>query len=118
MTQSEKKEETYSISGVAWLDTNRNGGKDEGEEKVSSVKVQLIKSGTMIKATTTDGNGEYVFTGLSNGKYTVKYIYDGEKYTTTTYKNVKFDEALNSKAVESEKGNAVSNSIEINDNNV
>ena len=113
-----KVEEKYSISGVVWLDSNKNGRRDENEKNISSIKVQLLKSGTMIKATSTDGNGNYNFTELSNGKYTIKYLYDGENYTTTIYNGRNIEEGFTSKAVENEKGSAVSNTIEINGKSV
>lgn len=107
------EEKTYSLSGYVWLDKNKNGGKDVEEENISSVKVQLLKSGTMIKATTTDGSGKYEFKGLLNGSYSVIFIYDGEFYTATTYKNKNATEDLSSKAIESKEGNAVTSNLEI-----
>lgn len=120
VTDDDKTEivEEYSLSGSVWLDANKNGGKDSGEAPITSIKVQLLKSGTMIKATTTDGNGKYEFSDLEKGSYSVKYIYDGDNYTTTLYKAVNIAEEDNSEAIESESGIAVSNNIEISNSDI
>ncbi len=112
------EEQKYTISGSIWLDTNKNGIKDDNEENISATKVQLLKSDTMIKATTTDGNGKYEFSGLSKGTYKVIFIYDGIRYMATTYKVADTQEEINSVAIESNQGTSVTNNIEINDSNI
>ena len=113
-----KIEKTYSLSGTAWLDSNKNGVKEKDEKLISSLKVQLLKSGIMIKTTATDGKGRYEFANLTKGNYSIKYVYDGERYTVTTYKNNKVEDNLNSEAIESTSGNAVSNNITISSDNI
>lgn len=111
--KSENK--TYSISGKVWLDANLDGKKDSNEESVSTIKVQLLKNGKMIKAITSNGNGEYKFAGLDAGKYNVVFAYDKDKYTTTNYNNSSIAEDINSDAVETTAGMASTADLTITD---
>ena len=72
----------------------------------------------MIKAVTSDGNGQYEFNVLENGKYTVIFLYDGEKYTTTHYKKQEFSEDINSDAIEVEVGKAITTDMELENSNL
>lgn len=61
-----------SIGDKVWKDTNGNGVQDGGEPGVSGVTVQLKDcSGNELQTTTTNGNGNYTFSGLAAGCYTV-----------------------------------------------
>ena len=108
----------YSISGKAWLDSNQDGKKDDNEERLATVKVQLQKDGSMIKATTTDGNGEYEFKELEPGNYNIKFLYDNEKYATTIYKKQDATEEFDSDALETTDGNAITDNINIVDSSI
>lgn len=57
----------YDITGTTFVDENSNGVQDEDEEGLGNVPVSLSNGAT----TVSDENGEYAFTGLSNGTYTV-----------------------------------------------
>lgn len=57
----------YDIAGTTFVDENSNGVQDEDEEGLGNVPVSLSNGAT----TVSDENGEYAFTGLSNGNYTV-----------------------------------------------
>lgn len=105
----------YSISGKVWLDSNKDGKKDSNEESVSTIKVQLLKNGKMTKAVTSNGNGEYKFSGLEAGKYNVVFSYDADKYTTTTYNNSDIAGDINSDAVETTAGMASTAELSIID---
>ncbi|MBW8011625.1 MAG: hypothetical protein FVQ83_10360, partial [Chloroflexi bacterium] len=64
----------YSISGTVFHDANSNTVYEpgSGETPFESVSVFLWNSGgTLIGSTTTDVNGDYTFTNLPNGDYTV-----------------------------------------------
>ncbi|RXK17221.1 SdrD B-like domain-containing protein, partial [Macrococcus sp. DPC7161] len=86
---------TYEIGDKVWLDTNgddiQNGGTEPG---IAGVQVQLVDkaTGTVIETQTTDVNGNYLFTGLKPGDYTV--VFDTPKPvtnpdgTTTNYTEV------------------------------
>lgn len=72
---------TYTISGNVFNDANRNGNKDPGEGNYQGATVTL--SGTSNAITTSDANGNYSFTGLYTGNYTVT-INVPSGYTNTT----------------------------------
>jgi hypothetical protein len=58
---------TYDISGITYIDENSNGEQDTDEEGLAGVSLSLSNGST----TVSDLNGEYSFSGLSNGIYTV-----------------------------------------------
>ena len=71
-----------SISGISFNDLNKNRVKDGGENGVSGFTVKLY-GGTFwwnwgkmspIKTTTTDTNGNYSFSGLSDGLYQIEEV--------------------------------------------
>ena len=86
---------TEAITGLAWFDENENGAKDNGEQAISNVKVQLVdtstndyakdSSGKTLEATTND-NGIYVIDKVPAGKYIAVFNYDTSKYSLTKYK--------------------------------
>jgi len=61
------------ISGTLWRDTDANGMLDGGEAgRFAGITVILYNSsGQIVATTTTDANGNYSFTNLPNGTYTV-----------------------------------------------
>jgi protocatechuate 3,4-dioxygenase beta subunit len=64
-----------TISGQVFNDQNGNGTQDSGDSGLASWTVQLLdKSGTVLTSTTTDGNGDFSFAGLSPGSYTVREV--------------------------------------------
>ena len=64
---------TYKVSGTAWLDSNENGMRDEGESILPGISVKLVnsESGLIIKTVTTDSTGNYTFAGVENGNYLI-----------------------------------------------
>ncbi|HSS49624.1 MAG TPA: SdrD B-like domain-containing protein, partial [Thermoanaerobaculia bacterium] len=67
--------QTFSIGDLVWKDTNGNGVQDSGETGISGVTVQLLNSsGTVIATTTTNSSGNYTFTNVAAGNYTVKVV--------------------------------------------
>ena len=63
----------HAISGNIYLDQNRNKTKDGGDIPQSGITVNLVDaSGTVVATTTTDADGNYSFTGLGDGTYTVQ----------------------------------------------
>ncbi len=66
---------TGSIGDRVWLDANANGIQDATETGgISGVTVQLRNSvNTVIATQTTNASGNYLFTGLSAGTYTVVF---------------------------------------------
>lgn len=113
----EEEVETYSISGNVYVDADANGVKTEEDRNVKSqVQVQLLKGSTMIRATTTDSEGNYAFSNLKNGDYSVVYHYDKENYTPTKYTQGETHET--SKAIETEEGISVTDNINITNNSI
>lgn len=111
--EEEKTEGIYEISGNVWIDENGDGQKVEEVQSVSAVQVQLLKNGNMIKATTTDNSGNYSFTGLAKGSYSVVYNYDKEAYEAGKYVKEDTEEMQNSSGYELKEGTSVSDEIEI-----
>ena len=92
----------YKINGIAWLDSNKNGSRDEGEKVASNVPVILINSdtGTTIANGKTDSNGKYEINNIpEGGKYNIVFIYDNTRFDLTTYQKAGISEALNSDAI-------------------
>jgi len=104
----EKPEENRTISGLAWLDENRNGKKDSNENILSGIKVKIYNvstknyltddSGKIVEAIT-DDNGKYTFNKIHDGQYILVYEYDKEKYEPTIYLAEGVDTTENSKVV-------------------
>ena len=129
-TDPEKK--LYTISGVAWIDQNKDGKRNENEPLQDSVIVSLLnketgsfalnQDGSKITATT-DSNGAYSFTNIPEGTYQVLFEYDTNTYTVTTYQKEGIEENLNSDVMAStvtingeEKLSAITNEIELKAN--
>lgn len=79
---------SFRINGIAWLDENKNGKREDSEAKLSNISARLISSdnGEIIKTTNTDSKGFYEFAGITKGNYIVLFEYDTVTYVPTTYK--------------------------------
>ena len=100
-----------SIEGIAWEDSNRNGLKDEGEQVLSNVEINLTDvlgqqvtdvNGNKVTSIKTDSNGYYKFENLPKGEYYVQVKIPNEKYELTE-KQVGTNNEINSKFNEEEK---------------
>ncbi len=115
-------EETFKISGTAWLDNDKNGEMGENENKLQGITVKAINSnGQAVKSTTTQENGVYTLEGLTKGNYTVIFEYDTNKYTLTTYQKEGIEESANSNVIKGKfegKEVATSNTINITDRSI
>ncbi len=64
-----------TITGEAFLDDNDNALQEEAEAGVSGIRVDLLDSdGNVIRTTTTDTNGVYLFEDVAPGDYIVRFI--------------------------------------------
>ncbi len=73
-TSAVTNQKTYQIGNHVWFDDNRDGVHDATEQGVAGVKVLLLdNAGNTIAETTTDGDGRYLFTGLTNGDYKLQF---------------------------------------------
>lgn len=100
---------TYNISGVVWVDENKNGSRDTGEALLNGVTVYAIdtKTNEIVKGndgnkitSTTNDNGEYILT-LPVGEYIVVFEYNTQLYTVTTYQAEGVLTTKNSDAIKS-----------------
>lgn len=130
----EKPEEnTYSISGTIWEDTNVDGAMDSKEAHMEGLEVLIVNSdtsevvkdlnGVEVKAIS-DKNG-YTLSGLKPGRYIVIFRYDNNIYKITNYKQEGVSGLVNSKAISGQAtidGNkefvGMTDVIEITDSNV
>mgnify|MGYP004623896029 CR=1 FL=1 len=98
----------YNISGIAWLDSNQNGSRDNEEQGIGGIQVKLYyENGEVVKDSngkdinvTTDNEGKYTFSNLKKGSYVVAFLYDNKEYTTTEYQKEGVNENINSDALE------------------
>ena len=133
--EGEQSKQTFKITGVAWLDENTNGERDEEEQTIPGIEVMLVykSNGQVVKdqstgankVVTTRENGQYEFNNLSNGEYLVVFLYDSGLYSITTYQKNEVDTNKNSDAIETNinyngenKIGGVTDTIQIIDNNV
>ena len=69
----------HRLSGKVYFDKNDSSSYTAGEEGFNGVTVNLVnEAGAVVATTTTDADGNYSFTGLNAGTYTVKVMKDGE----------------------------------------
>lgn len=94
-------EETHTISGMVWIDANKNGLRDKEEEvgKNQTVVLFEIKPNGEVnrkEQTQTDQNGYYEFVSLPQGQYVVGFAYDTSKFRMTQYQKEGVHETINS----------------------
>lgn len=107
---NEPVEGTHSISGVAWLDADGDGQRDDEEQRMASIPVVLINAdnGQIVRDITTGKdkiqetgeNGEYIFANLKPGKYMVVFLYESGNYGVTIYKQAGVNDDKNSDTVQ------------------
>jgi uncharacterized repeat protein (TIGR01451 family) len=88
-----------SISGLAWVDTDRDGLHDSSEPLLASVVVELLDftnsaDGVVVARMTTGADGSYSFTGLMPGKYRVRAV--GPRHYKPTAQGAGSDDTLDS----------------------
>ena len=80
--------EKHNISGIAWIDENKNGIRDNNEKRMANINVELINTitGETVTNKTTNGEGSYKFTDIVTGNYIIVFNYDDTHYQVTNYK--------------------------------
>jgi len=63
-----------SVSGTKFTDTNGNGTRDAGDAGQAGVTIRLVSAGGQVTTATTDASGNFSFTGLAAGTYTVSEV--------------------------------------------
>ena len=101
--------ERNRITGRAWVDSNQDGRRDDGEELLAGVQVILLNEADNSIATnsstgenqitTTGSDGRYSFSNVANGEYIVVFVYDSGLYSITTYQASGIDDTNNSDAI-------------------
>ena len=101
-----------SISGYVWDDTNKDGIYDDGEKKLEGLNVELQLNGTTATdadgnplKTTTNGNGEYVFTNVPSSMTAYDVIITGSNAVDISKATVS---PIPAKDTPAEKANAAS----------
>ena len=108
-----EKIKTYRIAGEVWKDENKDGVKDDSEDRLKQIKVSLYQGNSQVKTSRTDSLGRYSFNDVKVGEYVVVFEYNGGLYVATTYKKSGIEENRNSDVMEVEEGKAVTNEINI-----
>ncbi len=63
---------TATVGNYVWYDTNNDGVQDATEQGISGVTVTLYNTlGNAVATTITDANGNYLFTNVAPGNYTI-----------------------------------------------
>lgn len=70
------------VTGSVFVDADRDGVRDAGEGGFANQEVRLV-TGTTSVATTTDAAGEFRFTNVAAGSYTVEFTVPGTHVATT-----------------------------------
>lgn len=107
-SKPDDKDKNKTVSGYAWLDSNRNGIKDNDETNLSGIKVKIYDVNTKsylkdennnVIETITDNNGKYELKNIKPGDYKILFEYDVEKYEPTLYMLEGADTSVISKAM-------------------
>lgn len=65
-------ERAVVINGHVYKDIDRDGTRDPEDTPIPGVVIELYENGTLIATTTTDADGNYSFTDLPSGNYTIR----------------------------------------------
>ena len=113
------------ISGIAWIDDNKDGERNDNEKLLEGIEVRLLnKSNKILKTTKTLNNGSYSFEGLSKGEYLVVFLYDRTIYKLTEFNKTGISQSTNSDVIDvtmkidgQDRIVAIADSIKITDSN-
>lgn len=91
----------YTISGIAWIDSDADGKRSSSETVLENVSIMAMNAATgqlMTQTTKTDSEGKYSLT-LPEEKYILLFLYNETEYYVTTYQAKGIDETVNSDAI-------------------
>lgn len=63
-----------TVTGTVFADANDNGLRDNGENGMEGMKVELVEDGQTVFTTTVARNGEFKFDAVMPGNYKVRYV--------------------------------------------
>ncbi len=72
-------DKNYAIGDVTWIDADKDGRQGDDEQVLPGVTVELVQDGVVIRTTTTDHRGRYIFDELPAGEYQVKFTLTDEQ---------------------------------------
>jgi hypothetical protein len=79
----------HVINGTVYCDVNRNGAFNANEYPVAAITIDLLDAaGKKVATNKTDANGQYKFTVIQTGQFTIKETIPG-KYVNTTATSAK-----------------------------
>ncbi len=78
-----REEAAGAVSGKFWSDTNGDGTLNTGETGLAYRSVFLMKAAEVVAQTITDASGNYSFSGVTAGTYSILFEVPGE-FTPTT----------------------------------
>lgn len=129
-----ENEERYTISGMVWVDEDKNGEMKGTEERLQGIPVYLvdISTGTIAKddngnemTAMTNDSGYYSLENVSQGSYMVAFEYDTSQYQLTAYMQNAVEDTKTSKVVArkmnltgEERTYAVTDTIQITNTNI
>ena len=110
-SSEDDEDKKYTISGIVWLDNDKDGRRNSQEELKGDIEVSAInaENGEIVATTKTSYDGTYKLE-LTKGKYIIVFKYDTNLYTSTIYQ-VK-------DANDTENSDAVSREVTINGNKI
>ncbi len=78
-----------SVGDKVWEDKNHNDIQDVGKPGIGGVKVQLLAANgsTVLATTTTNSNGNYLFSDLNAGTYSLQFDKSNVSYAGTNMNN-------------------------------
>ena len=63
-----------SITGTVWSAASTNGVRAPGDTNLPGVTVQLLQGTTVMATTITDAAGQYAFSGITPGEYSLQFV--------------------------------------------
>ncbi|MDL2357987.1 MAG: SdrD B-like domain-containing protein, partial [Pseudomonadota bacterium] len=96
-----------SIGDKVWFDTDKDGIQDVGEAGIAGIKVTLLNAlSQTVATTTTDSSGNYKFSNLDPGSYSVQFdktsvIYSGNNMSNYAWgaKNIGSNDSIDSDVI-------------------
>ena len=85
-TRAEIVPVSYAVGDFVWIDADRDGLQDAGEQVLAGVTVELLNGeGAVVGTTTTDATGRYLFDNLPAGTYQVRFTLTPEQAARYTF---------------------------------
>lgn len=97
-----------TVQGIAWIDKNENGQRDENETLLKGVQAVLVdtKTSKEVARKNTNNKGEYKFDNIEEGSYIVEFKYNTTNFTVTNYKEENVDKNLASDIINTTQNNS------------